>query len=364
MNFEPNKLFVGLIDFFAVLLPGAVITFFLAPSIGPTLIGSDRFDSLRGNAGAAAFAVTSYLLGHFVFLLGSILLDPFEKRITDAAIKKPCSRLARCLRLLTKFDDESHPLRAAEALRRDEIDRFAGQQVINAFQWAKAKLLIEAPGAIGEVHRLEADSKFFRSLVVVSFFVAVHSGVTQAWWALVSVALIGLLAFVRYIEQRAKSTRQAYWYLLTMSAARNRSAQSPVSDRGLTHAGGVVLRDSDGRCEVLLVEARKPDGPRLVLPKGHIEAKESAADAALREVVEETGWTASIGWHDSHRSGHDVTFDDARVRFFVMTAGERRAEPERGREPQWLTLALAITDDRLGDETKRLLDALEIAPRR
>ena len=58
-------------------------------------------------------------------------------------------------------------------------------------------------------------------------------------------------------------------------------------------AGGVVVRD--GRCVVNVPTRRAADGSKvLALPKGHPDGDESAADAALREVREETGVVATL----------------------------------------------------------------------
>lgn len=58
------------------------------------------------------------------------------------------------------------------------------------------------------------------------------------------------------------------------------------------HAAGGVVLDAGGR--VLLLERYLPeaDGPRheIRLPKGHIEPGETPAQAALREVCEESGF--------------------------------------------------------------------------
>lgn len=50
-------------------------------------------------------------------------------------------------------------------------------------------------------------------------------------------------------------------------------------------AGGVVRRSRDGRA--LLIHEKKEG--RWTLPKGHVEAGETLAETALREIAEETG---------------------------------------------------------------------------
>lgn len=70
---------------------------------------------------------------------------------------------------------------------------------------------------------------------------------------------------------------------------RSRSTQDETS------AGGLVVR-RDGRHEQAALIARYDRRRRLVwsLPKGHVEPGETVEQAALREVLEETGVTASI----------------------------------------------------------------------
>lgn len=50
-------------------------------------------------------------------------------------------------------------------------------------------------------------------------------------------------------------------------------------------AGGLVHRSRDGRVEVVLIRV----GAAWSLPKGNLDPGETAAEAALREVAEETG---------------------------------------------------------------------------
>lgn len=57
-------------------------------------------------------------------------------------------------------------------------------------------------------------------------------------------------------------------------------------------AGGLVIRRFQGRPFVAAVQVK--DGTVLALPKGHIEEGETAAEAAAREVREETGIAAEV----------------------------------------------------------------------
>ena len=58
-------------------------------------------------------------------------------------------------------------------------------------------------------------------------------------------------------------------------------------------AGGVVLRGGDDDTEVLVVHRRRYDD--WSLPKGKLDPGETAADAAVREVEEETGVRVAAG---------------------------------------------------------------------
>ncbi len=118
-------------------------------------------------------------------------------------------------------------------------------------------------------------------------------------------------------------------------------------DPPFTHAGGVVFRCEDHDRRVLLVRAR-PAPHDWVLPKGHIEADETPAQTARREVIEEAGVEA-----EPLRQIGTLEFDTpegkhVRSAFFLMRF-VRTVPAEEQREIRWPTIdeaqALVQFDD-------------------
>ena len=120
--------------------------------------------------------------------------------------------------------------------------------------------------------------------------------------------------------------------------------------RERTSAGGVVVRDGDG-LEVCLI---RPAGRSVWgLPKGGVEAGESYADTAVREVAEETGIDGvverQIGAIDySFYSRQDGGRIHKTVHYFLVRAvgGDTAHHDHEVSEARWMTL-----DDALGAMT-------------
>jgi 8-oxo-dGTP pyrophosphatase MutT (NUDIX family) len=58
-------------------------------------------------------------------------------------------------------------------------------------------------------------------------------------------------------------------------------------------AGAIAARAVDRKVEILIVRARRSP-ENWIFPKGHIEPRESAEDAAVRELEEEGGVTGAL----------------------------------------------------------------------
>lgn len=140
-----------------------------------------------------------------------------------------------------------------------------------------------------------------------------------------------------------------------MASEDSPSVTGPSSE--LTHAGGLVYRVHASNPEYLLITATGNPN-EWVLPKGHIELDETPAQAALREVKEETGVLAEVVALIQDVS-INVNGTEQLIRFYLMKALREGASVER-RESAWLSAEHA--DQRLSyPESRQVLHAASIA---
>src|SRR5579862_7584322 len=124
-------------------------------------------------------------------------------------------------------------------------------------------------------------------------------------------------------------------------------------------AGGLLLRPTGATYEALLIGRGTP--PRIwTLPKGHVEARESNEQAALREVREETGCWAELltrlneisYWFYVGKAKHKKS-----VTFYLMRylSGETSNHDHEVDEARWFDIASARRALKYVNE-KRLVD--------
>ncbi len=119
--------------------------------------------------------------------------------------------------------------------------------------------------------------------------------------------------------------------------------------------GGVVF--SGGRVLVL----RRTDPPELRLPKGHIDPGEDAPTAAVREVLEESGWSCRIIGElppTAVRFEHDGRLVERTEYYFVMTAVERLDDGESQFVTEWIDPSEAAVELTFEAERARIAQAI------
>ncbi|MBV9884203.1 MAG: hypothetical protein JO276_14430 [Sphingomonadaceae bacterium] len=200
---KPGDFYVGVIDFFSILLPGALLAgtvMMVRPITGPMppLLSSET-------AQWVTFALAAYAIGHFAHLISSIL-DPLYD------LYRP-----------VRWRDCNHdlgPFQSATTLRRKHFRNKAPVKEgrpMNTFKWAQSVLMLRAPAALADVNRYEAHSKFFRSMAIV---LPVAGGAVDRftnWQAFPAALAFAVVSFVIYASLRFKSTEWAYRYVLVLN---------------------------------------------------------------------------------------------------------------------------------------------------
>jgi len=243
---KPQDFFIGVIDFFSVLLPGTLITYFLMgvfydnhDVFGPgKIFPSPENEVIKW----VFFLIVAYLIGSIVFMIGSFLDRIYDKFLRRTLFQKNYDLTylaARDVHLKHIDTDE----KLGTLLRRgsisneeyQEITQDPKREIFNTYKWSQHFLLFKSPEAIEDIRRTEADQKFFRSLVVTFFITAVVLLIQRKIPpAIISIVLV-VLSFYRYGDLRYKATQKAYEMIVTYfhlePAATTRPPALPVPEK-------------------------------------------------------------------------------------------------------------------------------------
>ncbi len=212
-----------------------------------------------------------------LLILGIVTL---MRMITRNEHTDKCKRGLDVIRQVFKdrFDDDAmlvnyYPIEApdlkAPDFERPQIVEAKGEAKKNRRPWWRPYAKNALPRRFGGLSHTTAvvNSLIAGAIIGVALYRRTDPGVIGAASGVAIVVFFIQLAYIAYRESKATDKLR-------------------MGDP--THAGGVVFRKVNGTVEYLLVSAEN-NPQEFVLPKGHIKPGEGHAEAALREVREETG---------------------------------------------------------------------------
>lgn len=159
---KPTDLLLDVSSFFAILLPGTIVAM-IAPLV-LTGNGSVPRWILDPAANWPAFLVASYVAGQVVYALASWFLDP----IGDITYRR------------WRVSHGTALIREVKKRLANVYGEHAEQTGL--FPLARAYLLGSNPGAYLTIERIEADSKFFRSMTMAALLIAGTIIVSSLQW--------------------------------------------------------------------------------------------------------------------------------------------------------------------------------------
>lgn len=245
MNIKPQDFFIGVIDFFSVILPGALVTYFLKGIMYTNVFGHDNVFPLpeTNTQKWIVFLLITYIIGNLIFLIASLLLDKlvYDKYLRNKFLKKNfdlsyhtatairdqylSSKSWICQLIETKRLKEKD---IEELLEKDKYE------IINTFKWTKSFLAIKFPEALNDIKKFEADSKFFRSLVIAFIIIGTILLSKGDWLSGLCFIILSLLSLFRYGDLRYKSTQKAYELIMTIDHL----------EKGSDSASGMQIQDN------------------------------------------------------------------------------------------------------------------------
>lgn len=175
-----------MVDLFGVVLPGAIIVFLIWYGLRTTYREVPALEGTRW----VAFIVLSYIAGHLVSAVGSRVLD----RIYDYPYKLSGENGEYC-----RFR-----IRALE-LAKAALGGFHCKDD-NILEWSTSFVRLGSAACSVEIDRLDADSKFFRSLTIVLILawpIFVWSSCPWKYPAWLSLLTLGPIIFLHcYVNQK------------------------------------------------------------------------------------------------------------------------------------------------------------------
>lgn len=293
MDFKPNEFFIGLVEFITVLLPGAVLALIvLLVEANHHAQGNDAFYQYAFLEDTriifwVVFVFSSFGLGYFLSSIASGF-DPiydtirkqyyphtedlnqrlnydwltenqkkeylviyeqsvlpkkkkesaFEEITSDKEkvfegyrIKYSNNYLRKLLSIIFNLDLNIKIDRSYEEARKIlNTQPESVRNATNTYKWAGTILEAHYPAISEQATRIMSASKFFRSIVLVSFiflFLQLSHQISFAFWEINCLILV--LSFREYIVQRQKSVQKTYQSIVTLTYYNKKTGENNQS---------------------------------------------------------------------------------------------------------------------------------------
>lgn len=163
MNYKPSDFFIGLVEFFSVLLPGFCVVYIVTINT----IQYYNFSDITW----IYYAISSYIVGHILYAFSGL----WQKSLNEW--------------MITQFYDEKGLLRKifkmkkarglalieqAKKIKNECFKEESYHEDIKFYDWINILISQNDPQLMAITQRLEADSNFFRSFTIVCIVTACY----------------------------------------------------------------------------------------------------------------------------------------------------------------------------------------------
>ena len=206
---KPSDLLIGVIDVFAILLPGVVAAFFIAEAW-------KKIPEKPETPFFVELLVAGFILGQGLHGIGGFLDSILYDRLFRLRGLNADERINRFLKWrYFRANDELFRLAVAETKHGSSVEIKSPPG--GMYQWARVWLRLHSPEATAELDRLEADSKCFRNLSVLAFALLMFWKEFPHWRGELPLAISAIVfSLWRYCDLGHKMVRASYLYYIQL----------------------------------------------------------------------------------------------------------------------------------------------------
>lgn len=230
---KPSDFFVSVVDFFSIILPGALVVFILQDFAMTQIFGLILPKITTELSQWIVYVFASYLVGNFISLV-SPWLDPlyvriyakYQQAIAEQGGKPKIPQRLRIFWRSLKYPDKisdgplliySKELKKGMLKDAEIITGKSHNKLMNTIRWATALVRIQNPLAASDIDRVEASSKFFRSLTISLLFISIYFAFYLPFTVFMSCIFLMFLSGWRYMNLRWRRTTLTLEYFVAIS---------------------------------------------------------------------------------------------------------------------------------------------------
>lgn len=204
MSFKPQEYFLNFSSLVSRVIPGSVLIYALIIS-GYSQKLAFTVPFTPGSVEAwAVFLVASYFVGHFVQLLSSVLNLAYDNWYQNWKRRK---------------GDPLHD--SAKQLKNRILGKYpALKNTKGTFPYARNYVAAIDKDMDAKLDEINAESDFFRSLVIIFLLTALLFIGNQTWQTITVCLAMAFGSFWRYLDLRWKNTNRTYLFFI-MSVAKD-----------------------------------------------------------------------------------------------------------------------------------------------
>jgi hypothetical protein len=206
MNVKASDYFLSLIEFFGILLPGALLCFLFLPE-ARYILGALNIQVVKGYQELIVFTVVSYLVGHYINYFGRTIRISYNRLLFSFEKLRTYHRHRDIGELHSYVSRQMH-----RAFGASEMVTYYVPTLAWATSFVRQKSLLTAM----EIERMRASSAFFANFFVVLLLISIKWLIVGSILAAAITLGLSIFSFFVFRHLTTEILRFTYTYYIVL----------------------------------------------------------------------------------------------------------------------------------------------------